>query len=110
MKEFLETIIKDILPDKIKLFSNINLSRQTMCCQINDISNGIIVELRSRNQDFKYFSFVISESIDISDTVQFLIFVRGVSKLFRITEKMLNVIYLKSITKREDIFYAIENC
>lgn len=79
MEECLEAIAKDTLPDKNKLFSNISLSRRTVCRRINDISNKIIVKLRDRIQDFKYFSIAFDESTDISDTAQLIIFVHGVN-------------------------------
>ena len=42
VKERSEAVVKDILPDKSKLFSKLSLSRQTVCRQINDISNEIM--------------------------------------------------------------------
>ena len=42
VKECLEAVVKDILPDKSKLFSNLSLSWQTVCLRINDISNEIM--------------------------------------------------------------------
>jgi len=82
VKKCLEAVTKDILPDKNKLFSNISLSWQTVCSRINDISNKIIVKLRDRIQDFKYFSIAFDESTDISNTAQLVIFVRGVNESF----------------------------
>ncbi|KAL4136222.1 hypothetical protein QTP88_007773 [Uroleucon formosanum] len=98
VKECLEAVVKDILPDKNKLFSNISSSRKTVCRRINDISNEIIVKLRDRIQDFKYFSIAFDESTDISDTAQLVIFVRGVNESFQITEEMLKLISLKGTT------------
>ena len=42
LKECLEAVVKDILPDKIKLFSNLSLSRQTVSRRVNDISHEIM--------------------------------------------------------------------
>jgi len=109
VKECLEAVAKDILPDKNKLFSNISLSRQTVCRRINDISNEIIVKLRDRIQDFKYFSIAFDESTDISNIDQLIIFVRGINESFQITEEMLKSISLKGTTKGEDMFHAVEN-
>jgi hypothetical protein len=106
VKECLEAVAKDILPDKNKLFSNISLSRQTVCRRINDISNEIIVKLRDRIQDFKYFSIAFVENTDISDTAQLIIFVREVNGSFQITEKMLKLISLKELQKVK-IFFTL---
>jgi len=105
VKEYLESVSKDIFPDKSKLFSNLSLSRQTVCRRINAISNEIIVQLRDRIRDFKYFSLTFDENT-VSDTVQLVVFVRGVNELFQITEEKLNLISLKDTTKGEDIFHA----
>ena len=42
VKECSEAVVKDILPDKSKLFSKLSLSRQPVCRRINDISNEIM--------------------------------------------------------------------
>lgn len=110
VKECLEAVVKDILPDKRKLFSNLSLSRQTVCRRISDISNEIIVKLRDKIQDFKYFSLAFDESTDISDSAQLVVFVRGVNESFEVTEEMLNLISLKGTTTGKDIFHAVENC
>lgn len=110
VKECLEAVAKDILPDKSKLFSNLSLSRQTVCRRINDISNEIIIKLRDRIQDFKYFSLAFDESTDISDTAQIVVFVRGENESFKITKEMLNLISLKGSTKGEDIYHAVDKC
>jgi len=110
VKECLEAVVKDILPDKSELFSKISLSRQTVRRRINDISNEIILGLHNRIRDFKYFSLAFDESTDISDSAQLVVFIRGVNESFQVTEEMLNLISLKGTTTGEDIFNAIENC
>lgn len=110
VKECLEAVVKDVLPDKSKLFSNLSLSRQTVCRRINDISNEIILKLRDRIRDFKYFSLAFDESTDISDSAQLVVFLRGVNESFQVTEEMLNLISLKGTTTGKDIFHAVENC
>lgn len=110
VKECIEAVVNDVLPDKSKLFSNISLSRRTVCRRINDISNEIVVQLRDQIQDFKYFSLAFDESTDISNTAQLVVFVRGVNESFQVTEEMLNVISLKGTTTGEDIFQAVKTC
>lgn len=107
VKECLEAVVKDILPDKSNLFSNLSLYRQTVCRRINDISNEIILKLRDRIRDFKYFSLAFDESTDISDSAQLVVFLRGVNESFQVTEKMLNLISFKGTTTGEDIFHAV---
>ena len=110
LKDCLEAVIKDALPDKNKLFSSINLSRQTICCRIDDISIEIVVTLRDQINQFKAYSLTFDESTDISDTSQLVIFIRGVNDSFQVTEEMLNLLNLKDTTREEDIFQAVEKC
>lgn len=80
-----------------------------MCCQIDDISNEIIIKIRIRIWDFKYFFLAFSKSTDISCTDKFLIFVRGVNESFQIIEEIFKLLSLKDTTKGKAIFHAVEN-
>ena len=51
----------------------------------------------------------MDESIDIDDTAQLLIFVRGISENFEITEELLSMESMKDATTGEDIFECVEN-
>lgn len=110
VKECLEAVIKDVLPEKSRLFSNISLSRQTICRRIDDISSEIVATLQEKIKEFKAYSLAFDESIDISDTSQLVIFIRGVDDSFHVTEEMLNLLSLKNTTRGEDVFQAIEKC
>lgn len=110
VKACLEAVIKDVLPDKIKLFSSISLSRQSICRRIEDISAEIVVTLRDKINNFKAYSLAFDESTDVSDTSQLVIFIRGVNDAFQVTEEMLNLLNFKGTTKGEDVFQAMEKC
>ena len=51
----------------------------------------------------------MDESTDIDDTAQLLIFVRGISENFEITEELLSMESMKDATTGEDIFECVEN-
>ena len=51
----------------------------------------------------------MDESTDIDDTAQLLIFVRGISENFEITEEFLSMESMKDTTTGEDIFEYVEN-
>ena len=51
----------------------------------------------------------MDESTDIDDTAQLLIFVRGISENFEITEELLSMESMKYTTTGEDIFECVEN-
>lgn len=110
VKECLNAVIKDVLPDKSKMFSNISLSRQTICRRINDISNEIVMTLRDQIKDFKCYSLAFDESTDITDTSQLVVYIRGITESFQVKQEMLNLIGLKCTTKGEDIFQAVKKC
>ena len=54
-------------------------------------------------------SLALDESTDINDTAQLLIFVRGISENFEITEELLSMESMKDTNIREDIFECVEN-
>lgn len=110
VKDCLEAVIKDVLPDKSKLFSSISLSRQTICRRIEDISAEIVITLQGKIKHFKAYSLAFDESTDISDTSQLVVFIRGVNDSFEVTEEMLNLLHLKDTTRGEDVFQAIDKC
>ena len=58
---------------------------------------------------FQQFSQALDESADIDDAAQLLIFVRGISENFDVTEELLSVESIKSTTTGEDIFECVEN-
>ena len=58
-------------------------------------------------QFFKNFFLAIDESNDTTDTVQLLIFIRGIDAKFRITEELCSLRSLKSTTTAENIFSEV---
>ncbi|GIY37791.1 zf-C2H2_12 domain-containing protein [Caerostris extrusa] len=61
VKECLEGVVKEILPDKSKPFSNLSLSRQTVCRRINGISNEIILKLRAEFDISNIFAYHLTK-------------------------------------------------
>ena len=52
VKDCVQAIVKEILPDKSNLFSSISLSCQTISRRINDILEEIVGNLRNNIKDF----------------------------------------------------------
>ncbi|GBP71636.1 General transcription factor II-I repeat domain-containing protein 2A [Eumeta japonica] len=52
---------------------------------------------------FKSFSIALDENIDLSDTAQLSIFIRGVDKEFTVTKELIVLQPLKGTTTGEDI-------
>ena len=62
-----------------------------------------IIHLKDKAVTFETFSTSLDESMDISDTAQLAIFVRGVDSEFNITEEMLKLASMKGTTTGEDL-------
>jgi len=78
------------------------MSRRTLVRQIDNISSNLCDQLKSKLDNCTYLELALEESRDITDTSQFLIFIRGINKRFEITEKLLSVYHMKDTTTGED--------
>ena len=68
-----------------------------MACDIQD-------QLQTFAHDFEQFSIALDESTDMKDTAQLIIFIRGVTKDFHVTEKNLALASMKGTTTGADMF------
>ena len=55
-----------------------------------------------------YLLLALDEPCDITDTSQFLIFIRGINDRFEIIEELFSVFPLKNTTTGEDFFKALQ--
>ena len=55
-----------------------------------------------------YLALALDGSRNITDTSQFLIFIRGINKRFKITEELLSVYPMKDTTTVENLFIALQ--
>ena len=56
-----------------------------------DIADNMEQQLKDKVKDFTYFSLALDESSDARDTAQLLIFLRGITPDFEITEELASV-------------------
>lgn len=110
--EFVKTCmlqVCDILcPDKTKDFEIVSLSRKTITSRIEVIDKQFVSQLESKISEFKFCSFALDESTDITDTAQLLIFIRGIDDNFCVTEELACMRSLKGTTKGSDIFQEFQ--
>ncbi|GBP50308.1 General transcription factor II-I repeat domain-containing protein 2 [Eumeta japonica] len=66
----------------------------------------IWIEIRSREADSRVSA--LDESTELSNTAQLAIFIRGVHKVFTVTEKLLALQPLKGTTTGEDVFIEVQ--
>ena len=71
-------------------------------------------DVKTRQQDclknLQYFSIVIDESTDTTDTAQLAVFVHGISSNFDSFEDFIKLVLMKGTTSKEDILKALVHC
>ena len=110
IKECLLAAAEEIAPKKVKDFSQISLSHQTVSRRIHVISNEICETQETTLKTFIYFSLVFDETTDIIDTSQLAVFIRGIDSQMKVTKKFLDVVSLKNTTTGRDIKDAVIKC
>lgn len=110
IKECLIAAVEEICPEKVNLFAQISLSRQTVERRIGNISSEISRSLNTITKNFVYFSLALDETSDINDTAQLAIFIRGVDSQMNINEELLELVSMKGTTTGRDIKDAVINC
>ncbi|KAI5150109.1 hypothetical protein ENBRE01_1306 [Enteropsectra breve] len=108
IKSCLLTAVEELCPEQFELFHSICLSPRSIARRIDEIGNNITDQLVERTKAFKWFSLALDESTDITDTAQLLIFIRGISAEFEITEELASLNSINGTTKGENIFLEVE--
>jgi hypothetical protein len=96
-----------IVSRKKRCVSDVSLSARTVARRIDDIGDFTLSCLKNKYQSFTKFSLALDESADACDTVQLLIFVRGIDAEFEIIEELAGLQSLKGTTTGEDIFQKL---
>ena len=80
-------VVQETCFNKLRCIRDVSLSASTITRRIEDIGEHLHETLKESTKFFKYFSLAIDES-NATDTVQLLIFIRGIDAQFRITEEL----------------------
>ncbi|GCC21862.1 hypothetical protein chiPu_0000244 [Chiloscyllium punctatum] len=91
-------------PEKKEAFENVPLSQRTVTRRIGDIARKLELQLQHRAVNFDFFSLALDESCDMRDTAQLLIFVRGITTDFKVTEELAAMQSMKGTTTGNDLF------
>ena len=84
-------IADQVCPEHRQKFEEVSLSRRTVARRIKAIDEDQTSQLKELVPLFQLFSLALDESTDIDDTARLLIFVRGISENFEITEELLSM-------------------
>nr|KAF6296031.1 hypothetical protein mMyoMyo1_009163 [Myotis myotis] len=93
-----------LCPESKGKFEKLSLSRRTVTHRVELIDEDLASKLNSKAEFFKFYSLALDESNDVKDTAQLLIFIRGISDNFEITEEFLAMEPLKGKTRGEDLY------
>jgi len=75
--------------EKLQVFANISLTRNTVAERISNIFANLGSQLKNKVKLFVTFSVALDESTDISDVAQLAIFIRGVDETSSVTVEFL---------------------
>lgn len=79
---------EEVCPDKKDVLNAVSLSASTVTRRIEEMGDNVHAKLKEKAKDFVYFSLALDESNDVQDKAQLLIFIRGVSSNFEVTEEL----------------------
>jgi hypothetical protein len=82
------SVIEELFPEKKRCVSDVSLSAHTVTRRTDDIGDFTLSCLKNKCQSFTKFLLALDESTDTCNTVQLLIFVRGIDAEFEITEEL----------------------
>ena len=95
------------VPEKLKLFQSVSLSRRTVFDRIIDLSQDIEKTLKDAARDFRLFSLACDETTDKTNTAQLAVFVRGITAEFDTREELLSLEVMHGTTTGEDLFQRL---
>ena len=107
VKDCMVDSITIVCPEVKSKIEAIPMSRKTAVRRIEAIADNFQENLLNTANTFKCFSIALDESTDILDTVQLLIFIRGIDEHFCITEELLSMESLKGSTTGQDMFDTV---
>ena len=104
-----------ICPEKKGAFESSLLFRCTVTRRIKDIAKIAVdfpLELSLKNlaADFDCFSLTLHESCDVRDNAQLLIFLRGITADFQITDELAAMQSMKGTITDNDFFRDVNAC
>ncbi|KAK0137893.1 General transcription factor II-I repeat domain-containing protein 2 [Merluccius polli] len=107
VKQCILAVAEEVCPDKREALNGVSLSAPTMTRRVEELGDNVYEQLNEKASQFKFFALAMDESNDVQDTAQLLIFIRGVSASFEVSEELAALKSLKGTTTGEDIFVQV---
>ncbi|XP_073332529.1 general transcription factor II-I repeat domain-containing protein 2-like [Pagrus major] len=107
VKECMLAVAEEVCPDNKDALNAVSLSANTMTRRTEDLGDNVYDQLHEKASEFDFFALAIDESNDVQDTAQLLIFIRGVSASFEVSEELASLKSLKGTTTGEDIYVQV---
>lgn len=101
-------VINEICPKKKNQFEDISLSARTCVIRTEELGANFNFKTEEKVSTFYCFSIATDVSIDVCDTAQLLIFIRGIDLHFNVSEELAELCSFKGTTKEEDLFIEID--
>ena len=109
VKDCMLKVAEIVCPDKQPAFQNVSLSRMTITRRVEEIGTDIKEQLNSDVEKYVSVSLALDESTDIGSTAQLLVFIRGVTEDFQISEELFAMVSLKDRTRGSDLCDAVSD-
>ncbi len=106
LKECMVETAGILCPESKNKLEKISLSRRTVTRCVELIDEDLASKLNKKAESFTLYSLAMDESNDIKDTVQLLIFIRGINDNFEIIEESLAMESLKETTRERTCMAA----
>lgn len=107
LKDCMVAVAKLVIPDKVKVFEDLDLSTETLKSNIDDISRSLNSRLVRLSKEFSCYSLAIDDYRDHTADVQFITFIRGVTKDLTVVEEYLGVISNEEATSSGKFCHSI---
>lgn len=108
VKQCLVKTAEIVCPEKVHLFKEVSLTRNTVAERIDEMSSDLKQQLKSESFRFEHFSIAIDETVDITGIAQLAVFIRACDNEFNIYEELMELIPMHDTTTSQDIFEKVE--